>query len=67
MNIIFDFTFFNQIKVIIFSVNNLKCKSVIFKLSGIKNKIILIANLLKENFENIIVKDKASNIIVGDK
>jgi hypothetical protein len=68
MNTIFDFILFNQLKVIIFSSNNLKCKSVIFKVNGVKNEIILIINLLLiDNFENIIIKDKASNIIVGDK
>jgi hypothetical protein len=51
----------------IFSSNNLKCKSVIFKVNVAKNEIILIINLLKDNFEKIIIKDKASNIIVGDK
>jgi hypothetical protein len=68
MNTIFDFNLFNQLKVIILSVNNLKCKSVIFKVNGVKNEIILIINLLLiYNFENIITKDRASNIIVGDK
>ena len=49
------------------SENNLQCKSVIFKVNGAKNEIIFIANLLIGNFENIIIKDKASDIIVGDK
>ena len=51
----------------ILSVKSLKCKSVIFKVNGAKNEIIFIANLLIGNFENIIIKDKASNKIVGDK
>ena len=68
MIIIFDFNLFNQLKVMILSPNNLKCISVIFKVNGVKNEIILIVNLLLiDNFENIIIKDKASNIIVGDK
>lgn len=68
MQILFGFILFIQLKVMNFSKNNLECKSVTFKVKGVKNKIILIINLLLiDNFENIINKDKASNIIVGDK
>ena len=67
MNLIFDLNLFNHLKVIILSLKNLKCKSVIFRVNVVKNDIILIVNLLIDNFEKITIKDKASNIIVGDK